>query len=412
MNDQSRYNVGGATMQAGAGRAGGVRGLVMRRIERHFRFGSLEVRWPDGVVSSLSGTLPGPHATVELHKWRAIRRLIFGGSLGFAEAYMAGEWDSPDLAAAVELAALHRLASETTPRAHFLSRIANGIRHRRNENTRLGSRRNIAYHYDLGNEFYKLWLDPSLTYSSAIYETPSQPLAAAQTNKCRRLLSLLDPKPGQSLLEIGCGWGNFASLAAREFGLSVTAITLSQEQYKFTRERIQREGLGEKVTVRLTDYRDVAEQFDHVASVEMFEAVGEQYWQTFFDKVRDVLKPDGRAALQIITIDDRLFDSYRRGVDFIQRYIFPGGMLPSTTVLMDRVRQAGLKWRADDGFGQHYARTLAEWRRRFNHVWPKVAALDFDERFRRMWDLYLAYCEGGFRAGNIDVRQIALSRSG
>jgi cyclopropane-fatty-acyl-phospholipid synthase len=222
---------------------------------------------------------------------------------------------------------------------------------------------------------------------------------------------MLGAKPGERVLEIGCGWGHFAALAARERGLRVTAITLSREQYDFAVARIAAEGLEHLVQVRLVDYRDIDERFDHVVSVEMFEAVGEEYWPAFFDKLREVLEPGGRAALQIITIEDRLFDYYRRGVDFIQRYVFPGGMLPSPRILAERVRDAGLTWLKDDGFGPDYARTLAEWRRRFEEAWPRLKRMDFDERFRRMWRLYLAYCEGGFRAGNIDVRQIALTRA-
>jgi cyclopropane-fatty-acyl-phospholipid synthase len=279
-----------------------------------------------------------------------------------------------------------------------------------NANTRTGSRRNIAYHYDLGNAFYGEWLDPGMLYSSALFEDGANSLEAAQEQKCRRLLGLLEAKPGEHVLEIGCGWGGFACLAAKERGVKVTGITISQEQHDFAKARVQREGLAEKVDIRMVDYRDLAGRYDHVASIEMFEAVGEEYWGAFFHKVRDSLRAGGRAALQIITIDDRLFETYRRGVDFIQKYIFPGGMLPSIPALRRDTGFAGLNWLSDTGFGQHYARTLGVWRERFNEAWPVIQKMGFDERFRRMWNLYLAYCEGGFRAGNIDVVQVQLGK--
>lgn len=390
----------------------GPRGWLVRFIDRHFRYGDLIIRWPDGMESRHAGTEPGPSATIQVHRWRLLRRLLFGGTIGLAEGYMAGEWDSPDLAATIELGALHRRHAAARPhRAAGFQRLVDRIRHKARGNTKSGSRRNIAYHYDLGNDFYREWLDPTMTYSSAVFADGANNLESAQVHKCRRLLDLLGAKPGETVLEIGCGWGHFASIAARERGLKVTAITLSKEQFDHATARIAAEGLEDRVDIRLVDYRDIDDRFDHVVSVEMFEAVGEEYWPAFFEKLNEILKPGGRAALQIITIEDRLFDYYRRGVDFIQRYIFPGGMLPSPRVLTDRVRDAGLTWLKDDGFGLDYARTLAEWRARFEEAWPRLTRLDFDERFRRMWRLYLAYCEGGFRAGNIDVRQIALTRA-
>jgi cyclopropane-fatty-acyl-phospholipid synthase len=373
--------------------------------------GTLDIRWPDGRASRLGGAAPGPAAAIDFKAWRAVRRGVFGGALGLAEAYLDGEWDSPDLAALVEFGARARLVGDLAHRPLLPRRLFDRLAHRRRANTRPGSRRNIAAHYDLGNAFYGLWLDPTLTYSSAVFARPDQSLDEAQTEKCRRLLALLAPRPGQRLLEIGCGWGHFARVAAKEAGVSVTAITLSREQHEFARRRMFEEGLAEKVSVELRDYRDVSERFDHVASVEMFEAVGEEYWPAFFGKLAGVLAPDGRAALQIITIDDALFPRYRRGVDFIQKYIFPGGVLPSLAAIEAVSRRAGLAWQGAAGFGQHYARTLAEWRRRFLAAWPPISALGFDERFRRMWTYYLAYCEGGFRAGNIDVKQIALAKS-
>jgi len=292
------------------------------------------------------------------------------------------------------------------PIAQWLARLRHSLRH----NNPSGSRRNIAFHYDMGNAFFDAWLDPSMTYSSAVFEGDGQDLADAQRNKYARLLDRLGARPGERLLEVGCGWGGFARYAAAERGLEVTALTISREQYELARRRVHEDGLAEKVEVVMRDYRAEDGRYDHVASIEMFEAVGEAYWPAFFAKIAQCLKPGGRAALQIITIDDALFESYRRGVDFIQAHIFPGGMLPSEGALRREVAMAGLAWHEAEWFGQHYARTLAEWRRRFQAAWPELTRQGFDGDFRRLWTYYLAYCEGGFRAGNIDVAQIALAR--
>ena len=393
-----------------ADKRAGLRGLFEALLQRRMTNGRLRLVWPDGTEATIHGRAPGPEAELHLRNLRPLVRLMMGGGLGFAESYVAGDWDSPDLATVIELGAVNKRESIQSLAAASPYRLANRLFHLLRANSLRGSQRNIAYHYDLGNRFYERWLDPTLTYSSAIYGSPNQSLDAAQQNKCRRLLSLLDTRPGEHLLEIGCGWGNLASMAARERQLRVTAITLSKEQFAFAKRRMFEEGLNEKVEVTLRDYRDVEGCYDHIASVEMFEAVGESYWPTFFAKLRESLKPRGQAALQVITIDDSLFSTYRRGVDFIQKYVFPGGMLPSRDVLADQVRRAGLRWLSDDGFGPHYSRTLAEWRQRFTEMWPQIAPLGFDERFRRLWTFYLAYCEGGFRAGNIDVKQVALAR--
>ena len=390
----------------------GARGLRARMLGAFMQApaqGRLTLTWPDGLVTE-TGAGERPHAQIGLKNWRAVRRAVMGGPLGLAESYLDGDWDTPDLAAVIEFGAYLR-QQDVLSRPNLVRRAIERLRHARRENTREGSRRNIAAHYDLGNAFYREWLDPTLTYSSAVFGPGAERLDEAQTNKCRRLIGLLRPAPGQSLLEIGCGWGHFASVAAKEAGLKVTGITLSREQFEFSRRRVFEEGLAERVTIELRDYRDVTERYDHVASVEMFEAVGESYWPAYFAKLRDSLRAGGRAALQVITIDDKLFSGYRRAPDFIQKYVFPGGALPSPAALMDRAKAAGLAWIGAEGFGQHYARTLAEWRRRFVEAWPRIAPLGFDERFKRLWTYYLAYCEGGFRAGNIDVQQIALARN-
>lgn len=383
---------------------------VLRRIRR----GRLTLVLPDTSQIAFAGAETGPAATLIVRNPRFVRRALLGGNIGFAEAYMDGDWETPDLAALLELICIN----DSIEDVHYpqrLSLLVNRLWHWLRPNSRRGSKRNIAAHYDLGNEFYRRWLDPSMTYSSAVFPaaeaTAASPdLTQAQNNKYRLICEKLALAPGQRVLEIGCGWGGFATFAAREFGAKVTAITVSKEQLAYAQARIQREGLGDKVEARFIDYRDLSGNFDRIASIEMFEAVGEKYWPAFFGKVRENLAPGGRAALQIITIADTWFDRYRRGVDFIQRYIFPGGMLPSPTALERETRRAGLILETQEYFGLHYARTLALWNQSFQRAWGDIAPLGFDTRFKRMWEFYLAYCEAGFRARTIDVTQVALVR--
>lgn len=396
-------------MSAGTGAPHAMR-LLLGLMDRLVH-GELTIVLPDGTRHSYRRPEPGPSATVNVRRWRVARRLLTGGNVGFAEAYTDGDWDSPDVARVLELAALNARALD--PRifgGNAVTRLAGRLRHALRGNTRRGSKRNIAFHYDLGNDFYAAWLDPSMTYSSAIFGADDQDLEAAQANKNRRLARLLKLAPDQHVLEIGCGWGGFAELAAKEFGARVTGITVSREQLDFARRRIAKEGLTERVDFHFIDYRDVRGHFDRIASIEMIEAVGERYWPDFFRSLRDNLKPGGIVGLQAITIADERYADYRRKPDFIQRYIFPGGMLPAPGTLADQVRQAGLRWLGDAGFGAHYARTLKTWNDRFQSAWPGLSRHDFDERFKRIWEYYLAYCEAGFRAGTIDVRQIALAR--
>jgi cyclopropane-fatty-acyl-phospholipid synthase len=391
-----------------AGLPGSLRVLVdvARRLER----GKLSITVPDGRIFRAAGAEPGPDAALIVHRPRAVRRLLLGGTIGFAESYMEGDWETPDLTALLELACANDASLTHVTSGGRMLAFVRRIWHVWHANTRSGSKRNIAYHYDLGNQFYERWLDPTMTYSSAVFSEPTQELAAAQRNKYRAIAEKLDLKPHHTVLEIGCGWGGFASFIAREYGCKVTAITVSKEQLAYTQARIQREGLGTQVEARFLDYRDLDGRFDRIASIEMFEAVGEKYWAAFFSKVRDCLEPGGLAALQVITIADHWYDSYRKGVDFIQRYIFPGGMLPSVSALRGEIGRAGLELARQDFFGTDYARTLAEWRQRFLAAWPEIAPMGFDARFRRMWEFYLAYCEAGFRAQTIDVTQVALIR--
>lgn len=372
--------------------------------------GHLTVILADGRTARFEGLIPGPEAIVKLREPGAVRRFMLGGDLAFAEAYMDGNVECPDPAALIELYIRNQDALGRTALGSAVHLLLRRVRHWFNANTRRGSRRNVAYHYDLGNTFYERWLDRSMTYSAARYRGAGQPLEAAQTAKYRELADMMDLRPGHSVLEIGCGWGGFAEVAARDYGARVLGVTLSREQHAYAVERIQRAGLADRVRFEIRDYRDVVGRFDRIASIEMFEAVGERYWSRFFATLRDRLAEGGRAALQVITIAESQFAEYRSSPDFIQRYIFPGGMLPTRQHLHALAVPHGLRVDREDRFGLDYARTLADWRARFLAEWPRIEPLGFDERFRRMWDYYLGYCEGGFRAGQIDVCQIAYAK--
>jgi cyclopropane-fatty-acyl-phospholipid synthase len=384
--------------------------LVLQVLSR-LEIGTVYVVLPDGRALRSPSRTPGPQATLLVRDYAFGPRVLKGGNVGFAESYMAGEWDSPDPSTLIEVFALNTRYLQEVMHSKGFYRLAQRVFHFLNRNTKTGSKRNIHAHYDLGNEFYGLWLDPTMTYSSAVFSEPGEDLADAQINKYRTLAKTLSLNDNHSVLEIGCGWGGFAEFAASEVGCKVTGITISREQLEFAKKRIFEKGLAEKVDLRFQDYREVEGRFDRIASIEMFEAVGEEYWPTFFRKVRDALKEGGRAGLQIITIADDMYDGYRRGTDFIQRYIFPGGMLPSPSALKSQVGKAGLNWANNVSFGRDYASTLGAWRDRFIAQWPKIEKLGFDDRFQRLWKFYLSYCEGGFRAGSIDVMQVAAERT-
>ena len=378
---------------------------------RLMRAGKLHLLLPDGSTHDFEGSEPGPAATMVVKDARMVGKLAFGGCLGLAEAYMEGMWDSPHVTDVLALGTANEQAWDNMLRGKAWARFASWLMHNLRPNSRKGSRKNISEHYDLGNDFYAEWLDRSMTYSSALFEGGVDDLQAAQAQKYRRLCESLELKPGMSVLEIGCGWGGFAEMAAGEFGARVTGITLSTEQLAYARQRIARAGLSDKVTLRLQDYRDTSGTFDRIASIEMFEAVGQAYWPTYFRKVRDLLVPGGRAGLQIITIQDQLFDDYARSADFIQKYIFPGGMLPSEARLRQEIGAAGLSWQSVSRFGLDYARTLNQWATRFQGAWKAIEPLGFDERFRRLWLFYLGYCEAGFRTGRTDVIQLGLAKA-
>jgi len=372
--------------------------------------GTLDVILPDGRVVRLGGLEPGPNAVMRLHNFGFASRLLRGGDIGIAEAYLAGDWDTPDLTQFLYLFCVNHDLIQTMLRDKPLIRFVQMVRHSFNRNTRRQARRNIHAHYDIGNAFYSAWLDPSMTYSSALFEENTTDLSAAQANKYRRLAQAIDLKPGQKLLEIGCGWGGFAEYAARTFGARVVGLTISTEQRDFAQKRIHDAGLSDKVEIRLKDYRDERDQYDRIASIEMIEAVGERFWPKYFAQLRDRLLPGGFAGIQAITIQDGLFQSYRREVDFIQRYVFPGGMLPSPAVLKSLGDTFGVPVIREHIFGQDYAKTLATWRNNFRAAWPSLTPLGFDDRFRRLWEYYLSYCEAGFLSGNIDVRQVIFAK--
>jgi cyclopropane-fatty-acyl-phospholipid synthase len=372
------------------------------------RQGSLRLVLPDGSVRLLRGELPGQEAELHVASPRLALRTLLGGSVGFAESYLAGEWDSPDLVALLELFDRN---TEAFGRGYYGSgalTLLRRLRHALRTNSRLGARRNIKAHYDLGNAFFAAWLDPTMLYSAALFEDGEEDLERAQLAKCRHLARMIELRPGQRLLEIGSGWGGFAILAAREHGCRVTSLTISPAQAELARRRVQEAGLAERVEIRLEDYRDTRGSFDRIASIEMFEAVGEAYWPVFFDRLRARLAPGGIAGLQVITIAESWFERYRANPDFIQTHVFPGGMLPSPGALAEQYRRAGLRPTALRCFGADYARTLRLWRQRFEAAWSELRGQGLDERFRRLWRYYLAYCETGFRTGSIDVRQVRL----
>ena len=375
------------------------------------RIGRVRVTTDDGGVAEFVGTeLTELSATWHLHHpARLFSRIARLGDIGIAEGFIHGDFTTDDLTALLEIGARNFEAIAHDLRPGFWARLGHRIQHALRANHRRGSRRNIAAHYDLGNDFYRLWLDGSMTYSAAIFDSADEPLEDAQQRKYDRLLDRLDAQPGDRILEIGCGWGGLAETAARG-GLTVDGLTLSTEQLAYGRERLAAAGLDELARLQLTDYRDQGGQFDHIVSIEMFEAVGERYWPTYFQAVHDRLKPGGRAAIQVITIDESAFESYRREPDFIQLYIFPGGMLPSIERFHTEARDAGLRVQETARFGQDYARTLARWRERFDAVEDELDAMGFDHAFRQTWRYYLAYCEAGFLAGRIDVAQVILER--
>ncbi len=381
------------------------------RMLAQLQCGSIEVSCPDGRKLSFKGKRSGPHADLQLKDWKVCSDLLSRGDIGLAEAFIDGRAHSADLMRLLLLGALNEQALEQAIHGRWWATLAHRLRHLLRPNSRRGSRKNIEAHYDLGNDFYSLWLDPSMTYSSALFEgDPARSLEQAQQAKYARILRKLDAQPRDHILEIGCGWGGFAEFAARA-GCRLTGVTISPSQLEYAQRRIKAAGFQGSVDLRLMDYRDLEGQFDHVVSIEMFEAVGERYWPSYFAAVRDRMRPGGRALVQTITIAEEKFERYRTGTDFIQQYIFPGGMLPSPGRFRQEANSQGLAVSEMHGFGLDYAQTLRHWHEQFNAVAQQVQDQGFDRRFMHTWQFYLAYCEAGFRARATNVVQALLTHA-
>lgn len=385
----------------GTAKVGALRRLLERWMRR-ISHGALRVQLPDGSRIEGGGADDGPEASIALNRWRPLVRLLLQGDLGLAASYRDGDWSTPDLTALLEFGIRNEANWGRILEGSWCSRRLGDLFRASRANTRRGSRRNIAFHYDMGNDFYAQWLDPALIYSSALYATGDESLEAAQAAKLDRIIALLDPKPQCTVLEIGFGWGALAKALAARHGARVTGLTLSSEQLAHAKAQLGEQAPGD-LDLRLQDYRDVEGRYDRVVSIEMLEAVGERYWPVYFDTLRERLAPGGSGVLQVITIADDHFDRYLGSTDFVQRFIFPGGKLPSVSAMAAHAKRAGLTLQVAESFGASYALTLAEWRRRFHAAWPAIAALGYDDAFRRLWEYYLSYCEAGFRAGRVDV---------
>ena len=385
--------------------------LLSRLLDGRIEHGQLIVETPDGRRLAF-GTqdAAAPRATWRMNNWAAAWRLLTRGALGLAEGYLEGDWDTPDLRALLRLATINESTLGGAGRGWTWLALGDRLRHRLRANSKRQARRNIAFHYDLGNAFYAAWLDETMTYSSAVFDGPDDSLESAQGRKYARLAALAGVEDGARVLEIGCGWGGFMQHAAQR-GCDVTGISISAEQCRYASDRMAAAGLEDRARVQFRDYRDLEGHWPHIVSIEMFEALGEAYWPCYAERLARHLQHGGGAALQVITIEQARFERYRNNPDFIQRYVFPGGMLPSEPRLVEVLADAGLTVVARHAAGLDYARTLASWRERFDRAWPRIEALGFDARFKRLWHFYLAYCEAGFRAGSIDVVQLGLRHS-
>jgi len=374
--------------------------------------GQIVMILPDGQKLKFSGKEEQEaKGVIVVRDFAFAKRTIFGGDIAFFESYADGQWDTPDLAACLYVIARNADFLQDAFEAIPMITWWDGLRHMFNRNTRSGARKNIMAHYDLGNDFYEQWLDPTMTYSSAIFPQHNSSLEDAQLNKYKCLLNKIQLQTDEHMLEIGSGWGGFAEFAAKNVGAKITGITISKAQYDYACERIQKAQLNEKVTFALRDYRDIEGQYDKIASIEMFEAVGKEYWDIFFNKIHALLRPGGRAGLQIITIADRFFKSYERSTDFIQRYIFPGGMLPGTKLLDTYINNANFTIEQSTAHGHDYAATLNNWHVNFLKNWNSIQPMGFDNRFKKTWQFYLAYCEAGFLADLTDLRQLSIKKT-
>jgi cyclopropane-fatty-acyl-phospholipid synthase len=374
------------------------------------RRGVLDLELSDGRVFRIDGPDAGNYARVISTDDAVWARLIREGDMGFSDGYLEGQWTSPDLQAFLDLVFDNfNEISKSYPGAGLL-RLYERFRHWMRQNTKDQAKKNISYHYDLGNDFYAKWLDDTMTYSSALFITGQESLEKAQTQKYASICDQMGMQAGDHLLEIGCGWGGFAEYAAGQRGATLKCLTISREQHDYAKKRMFNAGLADKVDIVLQDYRDETGVYDGVASIEMFEAVGEKYWPIYFKTVHDSLKPGGQATLQVITMADYLYGNYRKTIDFIQKYIFPGGMLPSPAVLRAQIDKSGLEFRGSKEFGQSYSITLRRWYETFNDQWEGISGHNFDDRFKNMWNYYLTSCASGFKYGTTDVTQVTMRR--
>lgn len=413
MNNQTSSSLSATELPSALDMPTSARRVV--KLLQQLRHGSLSVMWPDGRTTQFGqhdDARPSLHAHLHLHNWKPLSQAIKSGDIGFAEGYIAGDWSTPHLPELLQLLVANRREMDELIFGHWLGRLVYRVRHLLNRNTRRNSAKNIHAHYDLGNAFYQLWLDPTMNYSSAWFgDDRSQDLSQAQSAKVHRALCMVGVKPGDRVMEIGCGWGALAEMGGLEFGARMHGVTLSHEQLAYAQDRMQRVGLAANSDLRLQDYRDIDDgPYDAICSIEMLEAVGQEYWPTYFDTVQRLLKPGGKACIQTIVIDDALFERYVKSTDFIQQYIFPGGCLPCPREFRDQAATAGLRIVDEMAFGLDYAETLRRWRHDFLADKPRVLALGFDERFVRIWDFYLAYCEAAFEQANIDVVQFTLEK--
>ena len=347
-------------------------------------------------------------ATLEVKSWKALWLIYSRGSLGFTEGYLENYWDTDDLMKLMDLISKNYNSFDRVNSGSGFWKLLTKFSHFRNENSLSGSKKNIHAHYDLGNDFYESWLDETMTYSSGFFERNSDSLKEAQNRKYKLILDTLGLPKNSSILEIGCGWGGFSEFLARNYDCDITAITISQEQFNYAKKRIKKARLDKKININYCDYRNIQGKFDKILSIEMFEAVGKNYWETFFKKLKSILSPNGIIGLQLITIDDKIYDTYRKNPDFIQKYIFPGGMLPSEKILKSLISKHSLILENDASYANDYAKTLNVWKKNFDDNWDKIQKLGFDNKFRLMWNYYLSYCEGGFLSKNIDLKQIKL----
>ena len=382
--------------------------LILNGIKK-FPYGSIILEWPNGNINKIEASQDGPNAKLIIHDNKVAKEIIKGGSVKFAELYINKKVSTNNLTTLIHYFAVNNDQAENTLKISFIKNSLNKFFHFKNKNTKIQAKKNISKHYDLGNKFYEYWLDKSMTYSSAIFHKKSIKIEDAQNYKYKRLAELSAINNGDEVLEIGCGWGGFAEFLGKNYDCKVTAITISEEQFKFSTKRIAEAKLTDKVKIVFCDYRNLTGKFDKIISIEMFEAVGSEYWNTFFRKIESVLKPKGSISLQLITIDDKIYDVYKINPDFIQKYIFPGGMLPSMKVLKNIVKNTSLNIQSIDSYANDYAKTLNIWKKQFNKNWSQIEKLGFDERFKLLWNYYLSYCEGGFLSKNIDLKQINLT---